>query len=421
MRQQSRPIKQLRCAAWVVIACTFSPCAYTSYRTPSDFTDTTTSPAGGVILMGGSVEPDAAMRWMITRMDGGDFVVLRASGSDGYNDYIYRQLGGVNSVETIVFDSRDDSYRPEIAATIRNAEGLWMAGGDQALYISYWKDSPVEEAIQYLIDEKKAVVGGTSAGCAVMTPVYFSAAAGSVGSSDALAAPRQYAITAGVGIDDFLRTPFLRNTISDTHYAQRNRQGRHTAFVAHMLAEGLSDVKGIGVDERTAVCIDENGRARVFGTNCAYFLRQYCGPPEVCREGAPLTWSGGVDVYRIPATASGSGFLELTDWKSGAGAIREYWHVDAGTMTTSVSPAQHCPVVRSGEHRSPAEAGPSARVAPMLSAAAPVTLTGRVRMSSAESATCPLLTGKASSATVIIGGIALTESRSTWRGGAATR
>ena len=37
--------------------------------------------------MGGASENDAAMAWFLERAGGGDVLVLRASGSDGYNDY----------------------------------------------------------------------------------------------------------------------------------------------------------------------------------------------------------------------------------------------------------------------------------------------------------------------------------------------
>ena len=38
--------------------------------------------------MGGSRENDNAMRWFLKQADGGDILVLRASGSNGYNDYM---------------------------------------------------------------------------------------------------------------------------------------------------------------------------------------------------------------------------------------------------------------------------------------------------------------------------------------------
>ena len=43
--------------------------------------------------MGGATENDNAMRWFLNLADGGDVVVLRTSGSDGYNDYMFNQLG----------------------------------------------------------------------------------------------------------------------------------------------------------------------------------------------------------------------------------------------------------------------------------------------------------------------------------------
>ena len=56
-------------------------------------------------MMGGATEHDEAMKWFLQRANGGDVLVLRASGSDGYNDYMYTDLGiTLNSVETIVFN-----------------------------------------------------------------------------------------------------------------------------------------------------------------------------------------------------------------------------------------------------------------------------------------------------------------------------
>ncbi len=40
--------------------------------------------------------------------------------------------------------------------TIRNAEAVWIAGGDQSNYIRYWKDTPVEDAINLRRGEARA-------------------------------------------------------------------------------------------------------------------------------------------------------------------------------------------------------------------------------------------------------------------------
>ncbi len=61
---------------------------------PADVTPPTT---GGTVLMGGGTDVDAAFQWMIDRSGGGDFVIIRTTGTDAYNSYI-KSLGQVDSV-----------------------------------------------------------------------------------------------------------------------------------------------------------------------------------------------------------------------------------------------------------------------------------------------------------------------------------
>ena len=78
---------------------------YTSWIT-GDEGNSMAQPSPGVVLMGGASEHDEAMKWFLEQANGGDVVVIRASGSDGYNDYMFSDLGvTVNSVETIRFDN----------------------------------------------------------------------------------------------------------------------------------------------------------------------------------------------------------------------------------------------------------------------------------------------------------------------------
>ena len=67
--------------------------------------DATTSTTAGQLLMGGGTDVDAAFVWMINKSGGGDFVVIRAAGTDAYNPYIY-ELGSVDSVETIIIKKK---------------------------------------------------------------------------------------------------------------------------------------------------------------------------------------------------------------------------------------------------------------------------------------------------------------------------
>lgn len=299
-----------------------------------DSADVTVPTEPGIVLMGGSTDVDEALQWMIARAQGGDVVIIRASGSTGYNHYIYG-LGTVNSVETLLIDSRTKAMKAEVGERIRQAEMLFIAGGDQWNYVTYWKNSEVSKAIQYLIEVKKVPVGGTSAGCAVLSGIIFDAKNGSAVSEDVL--PNPYHQTVSLS-GSFIELPFLENTISDQHYSQRTRKGRHVTFMARMAKDmGISQPKGIGVDERTAVCIDKDGKASVFGSNKAYFLISNSTLPESCIVNTPLSWDNNdnaVRAYIYQASSAGAPAFNLSTWPDSQPT--ETWYVENGLLKITV-------------------------------------------------------------------------------------
>lgn len=302
-----------------------------SYLTGSA-ADVTTTTQRGLLLMGGSTDVDAAIQWFLTRSGGGDVVVIRSSGADGYNAYMYNMIG-VNSVETLILDSREKANLASVEQTIRNAEALFIAGGDQWDYVNYWKDTPVENAINYLINTKNVTVGGTSAGCAILGKTYFDASKGTVTSAQALSNPYNRYMT--LGQNDFVASSFMQNTITDSHYTQRDRQGRHITFLAKMMKDfGNTSVKGIGVDEQTAVCIDQNGMGKVYGINQAYFLQNNTLGAETCLSGSPLNWvrsNQAVKAYKITGSAAGNGSFNASTWAL-SGGTPYFYYVNNGVL-----------------------------------------------------------------------------------------
>ncbi len=301
-----------------------------------DTSDVSTSTEPLIVLMGGSVEVDAAMQLMIQKSGGGDFVVLRATGSSGYNSYLYNDLGGVNSVETFLVNSRALASHPRLIDKVRKAEALFIAGGNQYDYVEYWKNTPLEEAINYLIDVKKIPIGGTSAGCAIQGRLYFSAANGTIRSEEALANPLSDKIT--IGKDDFLQHSILTNTITDTHYDNPDRRGRHVAFLARIYHNFGILAKGIGIEERTAVVIDGEGKASVLGENQAYFLRAKAAPESVLGN-TPLVWINNqeaVEVYRANPNNQNptSPLFNLNTWESigETNGTWRYFYVENGLL-----------------------------------------------------------------------------------------
>jgi len=299
---------------------------------PADVTTTTT---GGTCLMGGGTDVDAAFKWMISKSGGGDFVIIRADNSTGYNSYIYG-MGGVNSVETVIIAKATDANSAVIENKIRGAEALFIAGGDQANYVKLWKNTRVENAINYLISTKHVPVGGTSAGCAILGSSYFAALNGSVTSAEALANPYNSLVT--LGHDDFISIPYLQNTITDQHYTQRGREGRLVTFMARMNKDLKKNARGIASDEQTAVCVDENGIAKVYGNNNAFFLQIATSGPETCVAGLPLTWNQNkqaIKIYRIVGSSAGNGSFDLKNYSSASGGNWLYYYVNNGIFATN--------------------------------------------------------------------------------------
>jgi len=327
----------------LVFPITVSGQNYTSYFTGNS-TDVVTQPTGGVCLMGGASEDDNAMMWFLQRANGGDVLVLRASGSNGYNNYLYTDLGvSVNSVETIVFNNALANNDPYVIQKINQAEAIWFAGGDQYNYISYWRNSPVDSAINQAIEQRNIVIGGTSAGMAIQGKFYFSAQNGTVTSSTALANPFHPNVT--IDSAAFIKNDYLQDVITDTHFDNPDRKGRLTTFLARILVSYGIHGKAIACDEYTAVCIDPSGLARVYGgypayEERAYFVQTNCELtnqlPESCTTSTPLTWNHGgeaLKVYQVYGTANGANTFNLNDWKTGAGGTWKHWSVQNGTFT----------------------------------------------------------------------------------------
>jgi cyanophycinase len=244
-------------------------------------------------LGGGGPDVDSAIQWMINQARGCtscstevDVVVIRSSGDDGYNEPIYN-MKGVNSVETLVLNSPDDANRPDVVASVQNAEAIFFAGGNQCDYIQNFKGTGLETAVESVVAGAGGI-GGTSAGAMIQGNFVYNACKGSVSSREALDDPYDSKISFTY---DFFKWPNLESVIVDTHFDTSHRMGRLLTFVARQIQDGKADsVLGVGVEEGTSVVVDKKGLARVRGEGAAYFVLGDHRPEE-CRPGRPLTVS----------------------------------------------------------------------------------------------------------------------------------
>lgn len=230
----------------------------------------------GLLLMGGNFDIDEAfVQRAFPVANGGDVVVLRTSGSDGYNDYLYTLASGAlkpDSVETLLLDTRDKANSDYADWVIRNAELVWIAGGDQSAYLDAWQGTRTQAALRAAY-ARGAVLGGISAGLAVQGEfVYDPDGVSAVTSAEAIANPYRGSMLFSSG---FLDSPLMNDIITDSHFRERDRMGRLLAFMARLRQDGsTARIVGLGIDENTSLFIDRSGRGIVDGDGAAYVIEE---------------------------------------------------------------------------------------------------------------------------------------------------
>jgi len=299
-----------------------------------------------VCLAGGGEDDYWSDGWkeMINRANGGDVVVIRADDDrEEYESWIFDDTARhgfrkVNSVSTIILSNEADSSSKELISLIDHAEMIFFAGGDQYKYYRFIHGTKLEAALNRALKERKIPMAGTSAGMAILGDIDYIAQVdtqsdpiSNVSAKDVLINPTGLFVTLDRG---FLTPNYLDKVVTDTHFSQRNRQGRLIGFMARATYNNYSDVnasniKGIGADEGTAVCINDNGIAKIYGTNSVHFLLGN-HPIERLQSGSSLNWYGNklaIKVYSISGLNSDTAEFDFKTW-SGVGGQSKYWYID---------------------------------------------------------------------------------------------
>ncbi len=302
---------------------------YKYVRVGSD-RDVTTKAVVGYALMGGGSDLDEAFRFLCNKGAAGDFLILRAAGDDDYNPYV-NSLCKMNSVATLIIPSREAANDPRVAEIIQHAEAVFIAGGDQARYINWWQHTPIQDALNAHISAGKPI-GGTSAGLAVLGQYIYSAQGDAPDDPD-LASPQPLAdpyIPRVTVRKDFLNIDLLRNTLTDTHFAKRDRMGRTLVFLARIVQDGWSaNPREIAVDEKSAVLLESTGEARVTGPGKGAYFLEVQKAPSVCQSGTPMTFHD-IAVYHAPSGAH----FNLKTW-NGSGGNSYSLSVDKGSVSST--------------------------------------------------------------------------------------
>lgn len=284
--------------------------------------------APGLLLAGGGDRNLDAARWFLGKAGNGHIVVLSASYTTELADEFYKDAGGAASVETFVFKNGKPATDAKILDALARADGIFIAGGDQARYVRYWKGTPIAAALDAHVRAGKPL-GGTSAGLAILGEYLYGAMdGGSIRSPEALADPLGPAVTIE---QNFLHLSALKGVVTDTHFKERDRLGRLFAFVTKAQTQTGTPQRaliGLGVDESAALAVDGEGRGRIFATDPA-------GMGWVVRTGGIDTPKPGQPLMLRRAEAVGIGpgsVVHVPEGRVEAPAFRRYYRVADGRV-----------------------------------------------------------------------------------------
>ncbi|MBR8836092.1 MAG: cyanophycinase [Stigonema ocellatum SAG 48.90 = DSM 106950] len=160
---------------------------------------------------------------------------------------VFERLGA-EDIRIIDTETRQDASSSTALEAINKATGVFFTGGDQKRITSTLKDTEIDAAIHQRYSEG-IVVGGTSAGAAVMPDVM-------IVEGDSETNPRIEIVEMGPGMG------FLPGVVIDQHFSQRGRLGRLIAALAQQPA-----VLGFGIDENTAMVVTDS-QFEVIGQGC---------------------------------------------------------------------------------------------------------------------------------------------------------
>lgn len=217
---------------------------------------------GNLIIIGGAEDKKDKkniLKEVCSKIDGEKDSLLIATVATSLpeevgNEYksIFAGLG-VKNISILDVQSRNDSYNEENLELIKNASLVFFTGGDQLKITSLLGGTPLYKAIK-LSFNNGCIFVGTSAGASVMSNTMI------VKGPDE-DSPRKCTLKMAPGLG------LVNGVIIDQHFAQRGRIGRLLAGIAQN-PESL----GIGIDEDTAIMVNEKREFQVIGSGAVYVI-----------------------------------------------------------------------------------------------------------------------------------------------------
>lgn len=245
---------------------------------------------GALLLMGGGDDRGSwagpVFRWFVQQADSGKIINIDVDEAAASYAATFISWGAAPTSHPLQIATRAVANDSATYRELVSASGIFIEGGDQWDYLSTWKGTLVEKAIEEVF-ARGGAIGGTSAGLAVLGEVVFDAAYGTVYPEYTAYNPYYSRVHF---TDDFL--DILPGVLTDSHFQTRARLGRLVPMLARRIQDyGQKDLLAIGVDEKTALCIAPDLTAIAYGMSSVTILYRTEDSYIVCKPNRPLTFT----------------------------------------------------------------------------------------------------------------------------------
>lgn len=197
-----------------------------------------------LLIIGGAERRGTAILARFVALAGGPdarIVIIAAASADPdvvETEYASAFTGlGAGSVRSLRLATREAANDPAAADLLGDATGVFFTGGDQVRITTVFGGTVADRRLRSMIEDGTLVLGGTSAGAAVLAGTMI---VGGYGPGVTTSAVRT-----GPGLE------LLPGVLIDMHFAERGRLNRLLSAVALYPQE-----LGLGIDEDTAILTD---------------------------------------------------------------------------------------------------------------------------------------------------------------------
>lgn len=257
-------------------------------------------PKGSLLIVGGGSQPQELVERFVALAGGPGkariaVVPMASEESQAAGDEKAEQLRELGA-DVFVFNvNRFEAESASTAKRLDDVTGIWFGGGDQSRLTRILLDTPVLAAMHARY-QAGAVLGGTSAGAAIMSDSMLTGNQRQPGDSLGYYGDEYPDIARGV-IEVVRGLGFLHGVIVDQHFLRRERHNRLLQVVLER-----PTMLGVGIDESTAIEVGPDGRWQVRGRSAVavYDARK----ARITGARAPRLGATGVQLQLLPAGSS---------------------------------------------------------------------------------------------------------------------